>query len=78
LPERRQEIEQLVRHVEERERKEHPMKRIMDLEASDEGMVVRTTDLHLARDFGTALERAYGGELKIDYAEDVVRVTWTP
>ena len=66
----------LLRNTEEREREEHPLKRIMDLRIEGPGLVVRTTDLHLARDLGKALESAYEGRLTLDYAEDLVRVMW--
>jgi hypothetical protein len=50
----------------------------MAIEARDDGVLVTTTDSHLARRIGGALRRAYQGEL--DYAynkeDDSLRVEW--
>jgi hypothetical protein len=72
------EIRNLARNVEEREKQEHPLKRIMAIEAGEGRLVVKTTDAKLARGIGEALHHAYHGEL--DYvmseAENVLRVEW--
>lgn len=79
LPEHRDEILGLVRNIEERERAQHPLKRIMQIRDEGGGLLVTTTDLHLARAIGDAVHRAYEGE--VDYAyekgESVLRVRWT-
>jgi NMD protein affecting ribosome stability and mRNA decay len=74
-----QEIRGLVLHVEERARKEHPLKRIMRIgEGAGGGMEIATTDPHLARGIGDALHHAYQGELDYHYteAENLLRVRW--
>jgi hypothetical protein len=75
----RAEIEGLVRNVEEREKREHALKRIIAL--SDEGgsLVVTTTDARLAHAIAGALHHAYQGELESRFteAENVFRATWS-
>jgi NMD protein affecting ribosome stability and mRNA decay len=68
-----------VRHCEQSERREHPLQRIMAVEAASDGMRITTTDPHLARRIGEALHAAYKGELHYRYAKDerLVRVTWS-
>ena len=72
------EIGGLVRHVEEREKKEHALKRIMTVEREADALVVTTTDEHLARGIGEAVRHAYQGELdyRFSEAENVLRVEW--
>ena len=74
----KEEILSLVRHTEEKARREHPIERIMDCEAREEGMLVTFTDAHLARGAGEAIHHAFKGELDFHYNEEdvVVRVGW--
>ncbi len=74
----RDEILNLVRNTEEREKQEHPGHRLMVMNSVEGGMVVTTTDIHLPRRIGDALHDAYKGELNLDYDEDgyFVRVRW--
>ena len=74
----REEIVGLARNVEAREKPEHPLKRIMDVRDEDDALVIRTTDLRLARSIGDALHSAYEGELDYQYTEggNVLRVEW--
>ena len=69
----------LVHNEAEGEKAEHPMKRIMNVRETDDGVTVTTTDSHLARSIGDALERAYEGDLDYEYntQEEVLRVCWT-
>jgi NMD protein affecting ribosome stability and mRNA decay len=75
----RDEILRLVRHVEEREKREHPMERIMAIEDRDDGVVVSTTEMHLARAIGEAVHDAHHGTLDYRYVEEDsrLRVTWS-
>lgn len=75
----RDEVMRLVHNEEQRERAEHPLKRIMDIEESDGAVVVTTTDIHLARRIGEAVHHAYQGELEFHYnpGENLLRVHWT-
>ena len=78
VAEHRDEICNIVRREGELERAEHPMHRLVDVRAHDDVVDVTTTDVHLPRRIGTALERAHDGELQIDFREDAyeIRVAW--
>jgi len=78
LASRREEILHLIRHREMREKVEHPLQRIMAIEDTDDGVVVTTTDTHLARNLGEALYSAYKGDLEYHYnpEENLLRVAW--
>ncbi len=73
------EIMNLIHNYEDRERKEHPLKRIMGSEEHEGALVLTFTDAHLARGIGEALEHAYQGEIDYQYTnEDIMlRVAWT-
>lgn len=68
----------LLRHHEEKEKAEHALARIMAVENTQDGVLVTTTDIHLARDLGEALHHAFQGELAFPYneAENRIRVQW--
>ncbi len=76
--ERRDEVLNLVRNVEEREKAERPLERIMMVEAGQNHTLVTTTGIHVARRIGEALGRAYKGDLSYQYAdgEKRIRVYW--
>lgn len=76
--EHRDEILNLVRNIEQREKTNHPMERIIDIGDMSKGALITTTGIHLARRIGSALARAYSGELKVNYlnAESCVKVRW--
>jgi NMD protein affecting ribosome stability and mRNA decay len=69
----------VIKNIEKKENKEHPLARIMSIETTPEGLVVSTTDSHLPRQIGEALKHAHHGELAVHYDkdEDFVRVIWT-
>jgi NMD protein affecting ribosome stability and mRNA decay len=73
-----EEILNLVRNVEAREKAEHPLKRIMAMEPQGDGLLVTFTDPHLARGAGEALHHAYQGDLEYAYQEEehILRVRW--
>jgi len=75
----RDEILHLIRHHEAKEKAEHPLQRIMAIADSADGILVTTTDTHLARDIAQALHDAYKGELEFHYSkkENLLRATWT-
>ena len=75
----REELLHLVRNEETRAKTEHPLKRIMKIEDQDDGILITTTDIHLARGIGDALHHAYQGELEYHYneQENLLRVVWT-
>lgn len=70
---------QLVRRIETKEKAEHPLQRIVDVVDEDGGVLVTTTDVHLAHGIGEALRHAYKGELDSHYNPDekLLRVRWT-
>ena len=69
---------QLIRHHAEREKAEHPLQRIMEIDKTKVSTVVITTDIHLARGIGEALHHAYKGELEFHYnaEQNLLRVNW--
>lgn len=69
----------VIKNAEAKENKEHPLARIMSIDKRPEGLVVSTTDSHLPRQIGEALNHAYHGELALHYGEDkdLLRVTWS-
>lgn len=74
----RDELLKLLRHREEKEKAEHPLARIIAIEDEADGVLVTTTDIHLARDLGEALRHAHQGELEFHYneGENLLRVRW--
>ena len=77
--EHRDEIMHLVHNKVDEQKAQHPMKRRMYSEdQSDGSVVVAFTDTHLPRGVGEAIERAYEGNLDIQYTEEsgLVRVYW--
>jgi hypothetical protein len=74
----RVEILGLIRGVEKREAKEHPLKRIMQVSECGEELEVTTCEAGLARSLGDAIHHAYKGELDYHYPDggDVLRVHW--
>jgi NMD protein affecting ribosome stability and mRNA decay len=79
LREHREEIEHLIRHVEQREQRSHPLKRVMAIRTTRGGLEVTTTDAKLAQGIGVAVRRAHQGELESDWSsvESVMRVSWS-
>ena len=74
----RDEIMPLVSARAQRARDEHPLQRVIGVENVKGGVVVTTTDAHLARGIAVAVHDAYKGDLDIDFAEDenLVRARW--
>jgi NMD protein affecting ribosome stability and mRNA decay len=74
----RDELLHLLRNHEEKEKAEHPLARIMAIEEEAGGLLVTTTDMHLARDLGEALHHAHQGDLEFHYneGENLLRVHW--
>ena len=74
----RSEILSLVHNQEQRARLEHPLQRIMHVEAENGSVLITTSDIHLARAIGEAIHNAYQGQLEFHYNPDdiVLRVHW--
>ena len=77
--EKREQILQLVKNHEAKEKAEHPLQRIMKIEDTEDGVVVTTTDTHLARDIAEALHNAYKGDLDYHYnkEDNLLRASWS-
>jgi NMD protein affecting ribosome stability and mRNA decay len=79
IAEHRVEALRIVSNVESKEKAEHPLQRVMKIEEKGSGMLITTTDVHLARAIGDAMHRAHGGQLEVKYNTDdnLVRVSWS-
>ena len=77
--EHKEPILQLIKNDELQAKAEHPLERIIDIQTEDGKLVVRTTDLHLAKRLGDAVHSAYQGDLETKYSQDeyLVRVYWS-
>jgi len=78
LAEHRDEILALVRNVEQKERAQRPLQRIMAVSDARDHILVTTTGSHLARNIGEAIRHAYQGDLELNYneGENLARVRW--
>ena len=76
----RDELVRLARHQEETENREHPLNRIIAVEENPEAIVITTTDIHLPRRIGEAVQRAFHGAVAAHFEEAgyLVRIDWTP
>lgn len=74
----KQDILNLSKNIEEAERAEHPLNRIMDIEDLGDDLRITTTDIHLPRRIAEALNNAWNGELDMHYDEDgyFIRLAW--
>lgn len=75
----RDEVLNLVRNIEGKEKATHPLERIMAIDEAPGSARVTTTGVHLARGIGAALASAYNGSISVHYldGENCVRVSWT-
>ena len=74
----RDEILRRVRACEAEEKREHALQRIMAVRDEGEGTLVTTTDTHLARRIGDALQKSWKGDLEFHYnrQDNLLRVSW--
>jgi len=72
------ELTRIVRHVAEREGRDHPLHRIMGIVREGERIRVTTTDLHLPQRMLEALRSAHDGEGEVHYGHGdyQVRAAW--
>jgi hypothetical protein len=72
------EVLRLVRHVEKDEHSQHPLNRIIAIRRAAGQATITTTDIHLPRRIGHALESAWDGTLATHYDEagHFARVEW--
>jgi hypothetical protein len=73
------EILNLARHLEQQEKQEHPLHRIMGIEEKPDSVAISTTDIHLPHSIGEALRRAYKGSLELRYTQEsyFIEVKWS-
>lgn len=74
----RDELVALARHEETKEKREHPLHRIISIEQGEGRMTVTTTDIHLPRRIAEAVTHAYQGDLVLEYAKNEygLRAVW--
>jgi NMD protein affecting ribosome stability and mRNA decay len=74
----REDILNLARNIEERQKAEHPMQRLMAIADADGGVRITVTDLNLARAIGDAIHKAHKGTIDYQYLDEEsrVRVIW--
>ena len=73
-----EEIVNLAKNIEQKEKVQHPLNRIMAIEKSAAGMRILTTDIHLPRRIAESLEHAWEGVLDMHYDEEgyFIRLAW--
>jgi NMD protein affecting ribosome stability and mRNA decay len=76
--EHKDEILNLIHNIENQEKGEHPLERIIATKEANDHTIVTTTGIHLARRIGEALSRSYKGDYYFQYAEaeKSIRVYW--
>ncbi len=72
------EISNLIQNIENQEKNEHPLERIMTIKSNKNETILTTTGIHIARRIGEALSRAYKGNFDFNYldGEEYIEVTW--
>ena len=75
----RKEIENLIHNCQSREAEEHPLSRVIAIQADNDEMTVTTTDIHLPRVIANALERAFKTQATFHYDLEgyFARVNWS-
>ena len=74
----RDELVQMMRKVDHRERDEHPLERLIEIKDENGTLTATTTGMHLARRIAGALHRRFRQGVTIRYldGDDLVRVSW--
>ena len=75
----RDEVLARVAHCEQQEAKDHPLERVIAIDAAKDGVLVTTTSVHLARRVAHALESSFKGTLNLSYnrQDNLLRVRWS-
>jgi hypothetical protein len=78
LKHHKDEIHNLIKNIEENEKNQHPIERIMDIITEESKTTITTTGIHIARRIGEAVNKAYQGNLDFSYGdnEKIIRVKW--
>ncbi|HUL96592.1 MAG TPA: hypothetical protein VLT89_11300 [Usitatibacter sp.] len=74
--EHRDEILNVVKAREAHHHADDPAKKILAIEAADDGVVVSTTEAHLARAIAHALHDAFKGTVEITQGDKPFRADW--
>jgi hypothetical protein len=77
--EHREDLINLVRREEGREKAEHPLQRIMEIRDEPGQTVITTTGIRIAHKIADAVHQAYQGSLDVNFAPDEyrVRIRWS-
>jgi NMD protein affecting ribosome stability and mRNA decay len=77
-PAKKLELVNLIRLREQCARFEDPLQRIIAIENTSGGVLVTTTDTHLARTIANAIRDTFGGSLEFSYSRDenLLRAIW--
>jgi hypothetical protein len=70
----RDEVLNLIRNVEEQERAEHPLERVMGVDEQGGRMTVTTTGIHIARQIANKLARRFHRKAHVRYADEESRI----
>jgi len=78
LPAHREDILNRVRNIEEAEKKDHPLQRIMGIADRGEEIEIRATSEHLVARMAKALKSDFDGELELSFMpdENFARAHW--
>ncbi len=68
------EIRGMIANVEEVERAEHPLERVMEVRATGDGLEITTTGLHIARRLAARLERRFHEKPDLRYPPEQNRI----
>lgn len=73
------EILHLIQNTEQKQRAQHPLKRIMEIEEQGDKTVVTFTDAHLTHAAAEAIQHAYKGDLDARYGDEdvLMRAAWS-
>lgn len=74
----RDELMGIARNLEQTEKGEHSQNRIIAIRETGNEMLITTTDVHLPRRIGKAIEQAFEGKLDIHFDKDgyFTSITW--
>jgi hypothetical protein len=69
-----EEIRGMLKNLEEAERAEHPLERLMEVKDGPEGLLVTTTGVHLARRIASSLARRFHEKPRMRFEDGKERV----
>jgi len=79
LKKHKEEILNLIRNEENRAKVFNPLERVIEIEESDDKIVITTTNEKIAQRIGREVYKAYQGDVKYKWSHDnkMVRVEWS-